>query len=140
MRALFSILERRFKADKQLTKVGRKLYEGFQGERLRSTLPYVEVTFGNTEVLDGFAVDFEDIEVDFTISSKNVEPTEADNIMRAMRRVFKDAIDESDELHLVVLRYSTSAGPHLEDGVYRGDMGFIASVQRKVLLPAVRGT
>lgn len=140
MRALFSILEHRFKADNQLVKVGRKLYEGFVGEREKSTLPYVEVTFGNTEVLDTFAADFEDIETDFAIFTKNLRTSQADAIMRAVRRVYKDAIDESDELSLVVLRYNGSDGPTVEDGVYRASMSFIASVQRKVLLPAVRGT
>ncbi|KKM76400.1 hypothetical protein LCGC14_1380560 [marine sediment metagenome] len=139
MRALFNILERRFKGDNQLVKVGRKLYEGFAGEREKSVLPYIEVTFGNTEVLDTFATDFEDVETDFTINTKDVRTSSVDAIMRAVRRVYKDAIDESDELSLVVLRYNGSDGPTVEDGVYRATMSFIASVQRKVLLPAVRG-
>ncbi len=140
MKELFSILERRFKADPLLTRVGRKLYEGFVGERLKASLPYVEVTFGNTEVLDSFGADFEDLEVEFTINTKGPRTVSADAIMREIRRVFKDAIDESDELHLVVLRYNGSDGPSVEDGVYRASMSFIASVQRKVLLPAARGT
>jgi len=136
MRALFSILEARFKADPVMTRVGRKLYEGFVGERLKATLPYVEVTFGNTEVLDTFGAEYEGLETEFTVNTKGPRVDSADAIMDSLRRVYKGKAGESDELHLEVLRLIGTDGPSVEDGVYRASMSFVAWIQRRVLLPA----
>lgn len=139
MIGIFESLERRFNADTALVKAGRKLYLGLGGQR-QKTLPYVEVNIGPTSTeFETFDDDVDAFGLDFTVFAPDGRGVLVADVLQHLRRVFKSADLLSEQYRTVSMRQTDMSGPDLEDGIYVGRASYELIVQRKALIPAVRG-
>ncbi len=136
MKDVFPALERRFKGAVRLRQLLRKLYHGFDGERIKATLPFVEVTC-NTVHHDNDTFDTDEPEYDLTFSlyGKQERARQMMDAIDEMRQTFHKGSVSSDAFTTVIMRETGTRGPILDDGVYKAQMGFTLHVTRKTANP-----
>lgn len=138
MKLIYPAIERRFRSDPRLRRLGRKLERGFQGEPLISTMPFVDVSGVLSDTLDTFGSDIEQWDVTFTYFSASQRPKLADDWLEAMVRVFDDANLNDAEFSTVGVKRTGRDEPFMEDGTYRASVSYDVIVQRTNKLPANR--
>jgi len=128
-----------------LPRLGRKLYLGFQGEKVVSVLPYVECHLSSDDTNDTFGSDLETFDFQFSCftSSRRVEP--AFELRKQMIRVFDDAkITDADAsagtvfVPVQMQRRPGGFGPRVVDGVYQTTLLFRATIQLTTSVPSTR--
>jgi hypothetical protein len=133
---VFPALERRFKGNRRLTRLLRKLYHGHDGERVKSVLPFAEVTCNAiTHDNDTFDTDEPLYDLTFWLYTKREQPGQAGNAIDEMRQTYHYGDVSSDAFDTVIMRETTVRGPILEDAVYRAQMDFTLHVVRKTKNP-----
>ena len=138
MEHVFPAIESRFDNDPQLKKLGRMLYHGAI-EQVRSVREYVEVA------CESIAFDFETFDTDervytlnFQVYTKDRNSDRCARIMGCLIRAFKDANIVGAGFSTSASRFTSGAGPLLEDGVYRGSLTLNLHVTFDSMEPAVR--
>ena len=138
MRLLFPALQRRFKADDALRRLGKALFQGFSREPLKSGFPYVEADATNEEPLRTFGVDGMALTVGFQIHTHAQRTRECEQIMEQMRRVFDAASIKTAQIVVWKCELVTEEGPSVEAGVRKGLMEFDVAYDMRHLQPIVR--
>jgi hypothetical protein len=137
MKHLFPLLEARFNGDKQLKKVARNIYRGFEGQPLRSHAPYVEISTSGVENSDTFDAHIDIYTLDFTAFTKGGEPDRIDDILFELRRVFKDAGSmASSEFTVVGFEMTGQVGPLLNEGFFKATVTYQAYIHWTKKRPA----
>lgn len=140
MKYLFEAIEARFNANPTLALKGRKLYEGFEEDRVNVTKPYSEVNAEMVERLDTFDSDIESWELRFRYHAKDIRTDSADDWVDAMTNAFKDANILSGQFHAGGCVMVGASVPRMTDGLFDAMVNFRLIVQRRHLLPATRGS
>lgn len=136
MEAIFTALQARFKADTEAKKVLGRLYQGFEGEPIRSVLPYVEVSKSNeSDELDTFDSDVESFDLTFTIFTKRLHPKKPNQGTSILRRLFDDVDLASESFNTVMFRRTGGDGPKLVDSLYQASITFSVILHRKTPVP-----
>ncbi len=137
MKDVFPALERRFKGNRRLTRLLRKMYEGHGGEpNAKSTLPYVEVTCtGENHDLDTFDTDEPLYSLTFKLYTKQSRSRDAKDAVAELRETFRNADLSSDAFTTVIMRCTDIRHPVLRDGKYEAELDFTLHVSRKTKSP-----
>ncbi len=137
MKDVFPALERRFKGNKRLVQLLRKLYEGHDGEpNAKSTLPYAEVTCTDeTSELDTFDTDEPMYSITFKMYFKQNAKRDAQSAVSEMRATFHLGQLSSDAFDTVIMRRTGTRHPVLRDAKYEAEMTFSLHVCRKTKSP-----
>jgi len=138
MQALFDAIQDKFDEDSVLPVLGRKVYQGFENERAKTVLPFVDVTFIGPASIDTFGNDVEEYTVQFSAFTKRVQPRKAAELKEWLMRVFDDCNLIHGEFYAVGFLREGAHGPVLRDGVYQSTIDYRVTVQRTVMVPAVR--
>jgi len=139
MQALFDAIQDRFDEDSALPTLGRKVYQGFENERAKTVLPFVDVTFFGPSPVDTFVDDVEEFTVRFSLFTKRIRPRDAAMLKAAMMRVFDDCDLHHGEFYTVAWLRENAHGPVLRDGVFQSTLDYRVTVQLATMVPAVRG-
>lgn len=138
MNLIADALTRRFDGDATLKRKCRKLYFGFEGEREKTVMPYVEVSCEDESHSASFGHDFEDYTIRFSVFSKDARPSVAGDLMDELMRVFDYAQLTDARFTTVKFMRTSGGGPRLVDGVYQGFVEYEVTVQRAVASPILR--
>ncbi len=139
MKYLFPLLKNRFDGDKQLVKVARVLFEGFEGSPQRSGNPYVEVTQTGTEDVGTFDADIDIVTLQFTAFAKGPRTDVIHDIMFELRRVFQNSGGySSSEFDVVGFERTDQSGPKFEQGFLTASMTFRVYLHWKKTRPSER--
>jgi len=138
MQALFDAIRDRFDEDGALPVLGRKVYQGFENERAKTVLPFVDVTFFGPSPIDTFADDVEEYTVRFSLFTKRIRPRDAADLKETMMMVFDDCYLHHGAFYIVGFLRESAHGPVLRDGVYQSTLDYRVTVQRVIMAPAVR--
>jgi hypothetical protein len=134
---LWTALEERFNADGPLVAVARKLYQGFEGLRIKSVIPCVVVDSDGSEVVPAFGADIERVSLTFTLFSKQRQVNTMHDMVRNLERVFSRSTLPSAEFSTVGMERGAINGPSLVEGQYQTEVPFDLTVQWTVREPAV---
>ena len=140
MRGLFRSLELRFDSNPTLRLLGRKLYEGFEDQRVNVARPYVEVNPNLPDRADTFDSDLEIWNLPFRYHAKDLRTTAATEWIEAMENVFRDANIFSQYFSTCGVRMMEASVPSLSNGLYEATVRFQLTLQRRANLPLVRRT
>lgn len=138
MHGIFDAIRSRFDSDKQLVRRCRKVYEGYSGERKKTTLPYAEVTLTGTLDLDTFTGDVTECYFTFWIHDKGQTGDRAAAARDELMRVFDDARLETSEFQTAAFRKTNMAGPVERGGAYSASVTYAAIVELKQMTPGER--
>lgn len=139
MQALFDAIQDRFDEDGTLPVLGRKVYQGFENERAKTVLPFVDVTFFGPSPVDTFVDDVEEYSIRFSLFTKRIRPRDAAELKEAMMRVFDDCNLHHGEFYTVGFLRESAHGPVLRDGVYQSTLDYRVTIHRTAMVPAIRG-
>lgn len=139
MQTLFDAIQDRFDEDGMLPVLGRKIYQGFENERAKTVLPFVDVTFVGPSQMDTFGNDVEELTAIVSAFTKRIRPRDAALLKEALMRVYDDCNLHHGEFYTVGFSRESAHGPVLRDGVYQSTIDYRVLVQRTVMVPAVRG-
>lgn len=129
MDRLFPALERRFNSASELKRLGRKLYQGFQGRKEKSGLPFVEVTRQQSNPADTFGKDLEVFDLVFTCFTSRERYNEAAQLLRLLERRFSYCNLQDANFATVQVERGTITGPFLNMGTYMGTVSITVTVQ-----------
>lgn len=135
MHGIFRAVKDRFNADKQLVKKCRRIYEGYSGERKKTTLPYAEVTMTGTLDLDTFTGDVTECYLTFWIHDKGQTGDKAAEARDELMRVFDDAKLETSEFVTASFRKTNAAGPVERGGTYSASVTYATIIELKQQTP-----
>jgi hypothetical protein len=132
MKDIFPALERRFKGNRRLTRLLRKLYHGFDGERVKSVLPFAEVTC-NAVNHDSDTFDTQEplYDLTFNLYTKREQARQIMDAIAEMRETFHLADVTSAAFDTIIMRETSTRGPVLDDAVYKAQMDFTHHISRK---------
>ena len=137
---LFTALERRFNANKGLTRFARKLYEGLGPEDIKQR-PYVAVTIdGPSHEFDSFDGDEPLYSLTFDIKTRDAQSKRAWKIHEQMIITFDDGDIVGASFETVSCRQTGGIAPHMVDGKFEASMDFDWMISMKSTVPATRGT
>ncbi len=136
MKDVFPAIDRRFKGNRRLTQLLRKMYQGFDGERIKGVLPFVEVTCNAIHhEHDTFDTDEPEYDLTFSLYAKQERARQMMEAVEEMRQTFHKGSVSSDAFTTVIMRETGTRGPILDDGVYKAQMDFTLHVSRKTANP-----
>jgi hypothetical protein len=138
VKGLFQAIEARFNAYPMLRLKGRKLYEGFEEQRVNVTKPYTELNAALVERLDTFSSDIETWELKFRFHAKGLKGESADDWVDAMTDAFKDANILAGQFVTAGTRMLIASVPKLTDGLFDATMTFRLIFKRNLNSPLVR--
>jgi len=137
--AIFEALELRFNANETLVRVGRKLYQGFNEERVSLVHAYSEVNMDKTpRQLGTFGSDIDEWDLRFRYHAKDLRPTAAEQWLTAMRAMFKDSNLSNFFFHCAGVQEAAVSAPRHGDATYDAAIRFLATIQWRVNSPQVR--
>lgn len=132
---LFNALEARFNYNPTLRVLGRRLYEGFDEQRVNVVRPYVEVNLTLVERLDTFSTDVEVWDLPFRYHAKDLRTRAANEWIAAMIETFKDADIVSPFFKTAGCRMLGASVPSLRDGSYNAVIRFQLTLERQLTSP-----
>lgn len=136
---IFEALELRFNANETLVTVGRKLFEGFNEERINGVRPYTEVNIERTaRQLGTWGADIDEWDLRFRYYAKDQRTIAAELWLGEMRALFKDSNLSCFEFHCAGTREVAVQGPRLGDAAYDAAIRFLTTLQWRVNSPLVR--
>jgi hypothetical protein len=142
---IFDALELRFDANETLVAVGRKLFQGFNEERVNGVRPYTEVNIertgknlGTFDSGSGSGSDIDEWDLRFRYHAKDQRTIAADVWLGAMRALFKDSNLSCFAFHGAGVMEAAVQGPRLGDASYDAAIRFLATIQWRVNSPLVR--
>lgn len=135
MIGLFRSLESRFNGNPTLLRLGRKLFEGFEDQRVNATRPYVEVNPNLPDRADTFDSDVEVWNLPFRYHAKDLRTTAATDWIEAMENVYRDANLFSPFFSTCGCRMMEAAVPSLANGIYEAAVRFQLTLQRTANVP-----
>jgi len=135
MNLLFPALELRFKSNRQLVRVGRKLYQGTGG--LGKAKPYATVGRTGGAPIRTFGADLELYDLNFQGFSAHEFEKRANAFCAEMIRTF-DSAGILGPFTIIEATRTNTTGPNLVDGVYQFTLTYTYTVQRSAKVPAER--
>jgi hypothetical protein len=129
--------------DTSLKRLGRRLYIGFAGDRLKSVIPYVEMHMIIDETEDTFGSDLEGGTYQFSLFTDSRDPDRAYDLRKNVIRVFDNAkVAEPTAgttfTTVAFERLSGGFGPRIVDGVFQSRLYFQILIQLTTQNPATR--
>ena len=139
MHHVFPAWEKRFKGNKRLVKLARRMYQGYGGQVLKVVRPHLDLTCVDiNHDFDTFDSDEPVYSLELYINTRDAQSKRPGLIMLELREWFDDANIESAAFGTVICRVTSERGPFLEDGVYRGFMAFEHHISMKTQVPNAR--
>lgn len=138
MKDAFPALRTKLKADSTWVRWCRELYRGHGGERIKTTLPFVEVT-ATTTPFDTFADDIDRHLLTFTLFARGQEATWIDNMIFETSRMLDHASVASVKYKTAGMTLlDTPVTPIVTDGVWQASMDYDMIVHYVTKNPVTR--